>query len=180
MLSWLKGKTSSLPFTLGEEVAYDSSVWKMHKATLSSDSSAVSVFVCEATAEDPKLLLAKHALQNCKRLRHPAILGAQVDVPEVATAVYLVTAPVQPLATVMADPDLGVEARTEAVAWGAFDLAEALSFLGESGMVHGNISMNSVFVTEAGDWRLAGFELLSTADEVGQHLRQHHRHFPDK
>lgn len=35
----------------------------------------------------------------------------------------------------------------------------------DCGMVHGNVRISSVFVNRAGEWKLGGFELLSSMKE---------------
>jgi SCY1-like protein 1 len=180
MLSWLKGATSSLPFKLGAQVEGFSGshpCWtSLCEATLSEDGSAVSVFVCEAAAGDPRLELAKHAAQCVKRLRHPTVLGAIKD-HETSSAVYVVTEPVVPLEVALAAFS-GAAERTEAVAWGLSQLADAMAFLSTAGKIHGCLNPSAVFVTKGGDWRLGGFELLGSADEVDSHLRVHSSLYP--
>ena len=42
------------------------------------------------------------------------------------------------------------------------------------GRRHANISLDAVFASACGDWKLGGLELLSTADEVAEHVGRRH------
>jgi SCY1-like protein 1 len=42
----------------------------------------------------------------------------------------------------------------------------ALAFINDScASTHGNINVNSIFISPSGEWRLGGFEVLSTPKE---------------
>ena len=173
--SWLKTAAAGLPFKLGEPIDYEGHpVWTgLRKGTL--DGSDVVVFVCEAKAGDPRLALAKHAVQKAQTLRHPTVLSHRSS-HETTSSVYLATEPVVPLASSLAAAS-GVSEKSEAIAWGVSQLAEAVDFLGKTGLVHGNIGVHSIFVTPSGDWKLSGMELLSRVDEIPSHLRPNHAQF---
>ena len=61
------------------------------------------------------------------------------------------------------------KAKEEAfVAWGIHSICNALEFLNEkANLVHGNVCSNSIFVTESGDWRLGGFDIVGEMDSSG-------------
>jgi SCY1-like protein 1 len=46
-----------------------------------------------------------------------------------------------------------------------FQLASTLKQLGDSSIIHGNISSESVFVTQAGEWRIGIMDYISTMTE---------------
>lgn len=174
--SWLKTAAAGLPFKLGEPIDgwEGHPVWTgLRKGTL--DGSDIVVFVCEAKAGDPRLALAKHAVQKAQTLRHPTVLSHRSS-HETTSSVYLATEPVVPLASSLAAAS-GVSEKSEAIAWGVSQLAEAVDFLGKTGLVHGNIGAHSIFVTPSGDWKLSGLELLSRVDEIPSHLRPNHAQF---
>ncbi|CAN0170105.1 unnamed protein product, partial [Discosporangium mesarthrocarpum] len=53
----------------------------------------------------------------------------------------------------------------EQVAWGLRCLCRALKFLHEDCKVaHCNLSLDSIFVTSGGDWKLGGLDLVSPLD----------------
>lgn len=46
------------------------------------------------------------------------------------------------------------------------DIQVALAFINDScTSTHGNINVNSIFISPSGEWRLGGFEVLSTPKE---------------
>ncbi len=52
---------------------------------------------------------------------------------------------------------------------------KALSFLNnDCNLIHGNLSLSSVFVNKAGDWKLGGLELVSTHKDSASVIRAHH------
>lgn len=52
-------------------------------------------------------------------------------------------------------------------------IGTALSALHSNNIVHGNVSYDSVYVLPSGEWRLFGFELVSTFGDVGSIYRRH-------
>lgn len=59
------------------------------------------------------------------------------------------------------------ELQQETIKWGLYNVAKTLKFINdEAGLVHSLVRTASVFVGESGEWKLGGFELLSsTKDE---------------
>jgi SCY1-like protein 1 len=59
------------------------------------------------------------------------------------------------------------KSREEWTIWGLHRIAVALTFLNNAGgSTHGNLTIDSIFLSPSGEWRLGGFELLSsTKDE---------------
>ncbi|KAJ1673576.1 Nuclear aminoacylation-dependent tRNA export pathway component, partial [Spiromyces aspiralis] len=52
------------------------------------------------------------------------------------------------------------------IRWGLYKVVRALEFINQDcGMVHANVCPESIFVTKAGEWKLAGFELLDSFNE---------------
>lgn len=45
-----------------------------------------------------------------------------------------------------------------ACVWGVYSLVTGLNFLAGCDLLHGNVSVDSIFVTKGGDWKLAGFD----------------------
>ena len=118
-----------------------------------------------------QLPLAKNAFRKLRALRHPDILKF-VDGSETDSAVYIVTEKVVPLSSRIGregdikpnsqsalETGTGEEWRT----WGLSKITNALSFINESGQsTHANLRVSSVFVSPSGEWRLGGFDVLST------------------
>lgn len=77
-----------------------------------------------------------------------------------AGIIYLLTEPVTPLSDALAELS-----RTPAsLSWGLYTLAAAVNFLSiDCRMVHGQVSLASVFVDKGMDWKLGGFEMAVEA-----------------
>jgi SCY1-like protein 1 len=76
---------SSLPYSIGKQVAFVNDGWALHEGERKSDKAAVTVFLAKkpALAKTPvnprnphmaQTACARHHFSNCKRLRHPHIL----------------------------------------------------------------------------------------------------------
>jgi SCY1-like protein 1 len=49
---------------------------------------------------------------------------------------------------------------------GLYKIASTLKFLTQDcNLVHGNVNINSIFVIKSGEWKLAGYELVSSASD---------------
>ena len=88
--------SSSLPFTLGDRVDVEQSIWTLHNATRREDGAACSVFSFDMTADKSRILLAKNALRKFRTLRHPGIVKV-LDTLELETILYIVTERITPL-----------------------------------------------------------------------------------
>ena len=72
-----------------------------------------------------------------------------------------------------------------ALSWGFHCLLNALGFINmDCKLIHGNLSIDSVFVTPGGDWKLGGFQIIDGVDPVekgpGALFRQNPRLLPVK
>ena len=166
--------------------------WALHEGSRKSDGAVVSVFLAKKPVllktpvhpRQPNLTqyeTALHHFQQCKKLRHPHILQVHATLdtdhpnesntttttavgnPSNATAsntgdLIVVTEPCIPL-----DTWLQQQPALEQIAWGLESIIRALHFLHASaGMVHGNLSPTSFYVTPAGDVKLWNFALVSS------------------
>lgn len=132
------------------------------------DGSAISIFVFDpADRSDVEKAAARNALKRCKTIKHPYVLrfidGMEVEEGKDAGRTYIVTEPVSPLATELAEGNVP----EQAVAWGLRCMAGAVAFLHKGGLLHGNINLASIFVNRAGDWKLGGFELVADPKVTG-------------
>ncbi|KAL6523414.1 hypothetical protein OROGR_017017 [Orobanche gracilis] len=108
-----------------------------------------------------------------KYVRHPNILSflhsTETETSDGSTTkvtIYVVTEPVMPLSEKL--KDLGLEGiqRDDYFAWGLHRIAKAVSFLNnDCKLVHGNVCMDSVVVTQTLDWKLHAFDVLSEFEE---------------
>mmetsp|Transcript_8758 Transcript_8758/g.18684 ORF Transcript_8758/g.18684 Transcript_8758/m.18684 type:complete len:802 (-) Transcript_8758:459-2864(-) len=158
--------SSAFPYTV--EDAYPSAwgQWAHHKGTAREDGSAVSIFKVTATdPNDRKLVVARNGIRRLKMLRHPNILAfkdSHETTEKGATVIYLVTQAVKPLKLVLEELDLKGQHRDEYLAMGMLHMTNAVSFLNnDCKLIHGNICLEAVVVTETLDWKLHGFDLVS-------------------
>jgi len=165
-----KDPTKDFPYDSVEQVGQlhleNKSVWTLHKGKNRTTQEAVSIFSCDAKdgASATQLDVARAAVKRLKTLRHPSVLTFVQSV-ETDKVVLLATEPVSPLAEHLEQlVDRGPK-RDNYLAWGIFQVCRALSFLNnDAKLKHNNIHAASVFVTSAGDWKLAGLESVCSSD----------------
>ncbi|KAF5836824.1 kinase-like domain-containing protein [Dunaliella salina] len=156
----------SFPYELQETLPHPWGQWTHYRGVHKEDGSVASVFKVSAVdPNDKKLVVARNGVRRLKMLRHPNILAFK-DSAEVqekgATVIYLVTQPVRSLKTVLEELDLQGQHRDEYLAMGILHITNAVSFLNnDCKLIHGNICMDAVVVTDTLDWKLHGFDLLS-------------------
>lgn len=124
----------------------------------------MSVFSFDANQGNKRsqLPLARNALRKLRTIRHPDVLKF-IDVVETDATIHIVTERVQPLSKALHNSPQG---RDDWLCWGLHRVATALAFVNEScASTHGNLHVDSIFVASSGEWRLGGFELLSSAKD---------------
>lgn len=143
-------------------------VFTLNHASSRTDGSTALSFTFDAAATappapygaPPRNALAKSALSQIKRLKHPDILRYVAGAEHSDGSVFFATEPATPLATLMQERG-GRPLGNEAVQWGLFTVARALAFMHQSGLIHGRLNAASIFVTPAGDWKLGGLEVVT-------------------
>uniref|UniRef100_A0A2M4BCN2 N-terminal kinase-like protein n=1 Tax=Anopheles marajoara TaxID=58244 RepID=A0A2M4BCN2_9DIPT len=162
-----RDSSKDFPYEIGEPVPqFDAkSIWALHRGKRKGTNDEVSVFTYDIRAgTEIKLELAKVAVKRLKTLRHPSILQF-LDSLETDKMLYVATEPVEPLGTHIARLASEGPQRDLYLAWGIFQITRALSFLNNDGNLrHNNVSVWSVFVNTAGEWKLGGLEYVSSAD----------------
>ncbi|KAJ7647578.1 armadillo-type protein [Roridomyces roridus] len=156
----------TLPFILGQKVTAFDGVWTLYDAKKRDDGSLVSVFEYDCTMRRGMIPIAKNALRKLRTTRHPDVLKF-VDVVETESTIHIVTERVRPLQDVLQSwTSRGAEEREDWLLWGLHRVSVALAFLNDScASTHGNIRVNSIFISPSGEWKLGGFELLSNPKE---------------
>ncbi|KAJ1728942.1 Nuclear aminoacylation-dependent tRNA export pathway component [Coemansia biformis] len=178
------GGVPDFHYTLGERLDGFSgrTIWELHKAqSTDGKQEEATVFVFDKTRGSSYTVAAQNALKRMRTLRHPGVVR-YLEGAETAEAIYIATEPVVPLVLVLDrenDDDDGSssEGAGELRRWGLFKVAEALRFTNDDcKLVHANVSAASVFVTKAGEWRLAGFELMDALESKPgeQHMYRHY------
>jgi SCY1-like protein 1 len=85
-----------------------------------------------------------------------------IDVIETETTIYIATERVTPLSWHIKRKSLSAET----VKWGLHSIATTLKFINnDASSVHGSVRVGSVYANEAGEWKLGGFEVLSSMNE---------------
>lgn len=135
-------------------------VWTMHQGQKRDDKTPVTIFIFDKKKQD-KLPLAQNAFKRFKTIRHPNILR-YIDGIELETSIYIVTEEVKPLVERLPS----IKTQDNALSWGLYTTAKALGFINnDCNLVHGCLSVNSLFVTKAGDWKLGGLDLISDLND---------------
>ncbi|KAJ6497835.1 armadillo-type protein [Mycena sanguinolenta] len=156
----------TLPFSLGPKVTAFDGVWTLYDATKRDDGTLVSVFEYDCTSRRGMLPIAKNALRKLRTTRHPDVLKF-LDAVETETTIHIMTERVRPLQVVLQTwASRGGQEREDYLLWGLHRVSVALAFLNDScASTHGNIRVNSVFISPSGEWKLGGFDLLSNPKE---------------
>ncbi|KZZ97265.1 protein kinase [Ascosphaera apis ARSEF 7405] len=154
-------KSSSLPFILEGQVDVEDSLWTLNNATRKSDNTACSVFSFDIAANNSRAPLAKNAVRKLRTLRHPGVVKI-LDTVETESHIHVMTERVQPLGWAVKRKSLS----TETIIWGLHAVATTVKFINEdAASIHGAIRMSSVYTSESGEWRLWGFEVLSSVKD---------------
>ncbi|KAF5738406.1 hypothetical protein HS088_TW13G01305 [Tripterygium wilfordii] len=180
MLKFLKGVVGGsgtgpkdLPYNIGDPYPAAWGSWTHHRGTSKDDGSPVSIFALSGSnAQDGHLAAGRNGVKRLRTVRHPNILSflhstevETFDGSSTKVTIYIVTEPVMPLSE--KSKELGLEGtqRDEYYAWGLNQIAKAVSFLNnDCKLVHGNVCLASVVVTQTLDWKLHAFDVLSEFD----------------
>ncbi|KAL6308201.1 ARM repeat-containing protein [Sparassis latifolia] len=157
----------NLPFSLGAKVlSFDNkSIWTLYEGTRRDDGTPVSVFEFDASSSSKRNLLplAKNALRKLRTVRHPDVLRF-MDAVETDNTVYIMTERVRPLSSAIQEwTSKGAREREDWIVWGLHTVSVALAFVNDScASTHGNLREDSIFISASGEWKLGGFEVLSS------------------
>ncbi|KAH6914204.1 other/SCY1 protein kinase [Coprinopsis sp. MPI-PUGE-AT-0042] len=158
----------NLPFSLGQKVHTTDTVYTLYDGTKRDDSSPVSIF--EYDLGDPAKRnarpLAQNALRKLRTTRHPDVLKF-MDAVESDTTIYIMTERVRPLPSVLPSwSGKSEREREEWLLWGLHRVSIALTFLNDPcSSTHGSVTPTAIFISQSGEWKLGGFELLSNPKE---------------
>lgn len=171
-LSSLTG--SSIPYTFKEKICDplngqypdSTSVWTIYNGVNPKTDSPISIF--EFDLKNPALTnanyesLARNCLKKLKLVKFPGIISI-IDFIETDSFLYIITEPVMPLANYL-NQFGGSRVNEECKIYGIYSVAQALLFINlRAQSVHGRLDLaSSVFVNNQGEWKLFGFELLTS------------------
>ncbi|GAB2220726.1 hypothetical protein Droror1_Dr00008395 [Drosera rotundifolia] len=162
-----------LPYNIGVPYSSAWGSWTHHRGTSKEDGSPVSIFsLSGSSAQDGHLAAGRNGVKRLRTVRHPNILSflnsTEVEIVDGAmtkVTVYMVTEPVMPLSENIKELGLDGKQRDEYYAWGLHQIAKAVSFLNnDCKLVHANVCLASVVVTQTLDWKLHAFDVLSEFD----------------
>ncbi|EWC45766.1 hypothetical protein DRE_05103 [Drechslerella stenobrocha 248] len=154
-------KGPAFGYTLGDRVDLSDSIWTLHNGTKKDDGSKCSVFAFDINANKSRLPLAKNALRKWRTLRHPGVVK-MLDTLETDTNIYVATERVVPLGWHVKRGALN----TETIKWGLYTISSTMKFINDdASSIHGNLRVSSIYMAESGEWKLAGFEVLSSLKE---------------
>jgi len=154
-------KGPSFPYTFGDKVDLDPSIWTLHNGTRREDGSNCSIFSFDITANRSALPLAKNALKKLRTLRHPGVIKV-LDTVETDTYIYIATERLVPLRWHVKRKSLS----PETAKWGLYTVARTIKFINdEASSVHGSLKVASIYTSESGEWKLGGFEVLSNVKD---------------
>ncbi|EXJ96282.1 SCY1 protein kinase [Capronia coronata CBS 617.96] len=154
-------KSSSFPVTLGDRIDLGDSIWTLHNGVKKDDHTSCCVFTFDINSNKARLPLAKNAARRLRTLRHPGVIRV-IDVIESETHIYIITEKVTPLSWHIKRKSLS----EETIKWGIYSVSSTLKFINnDASSVHGAVRVSSIFASESGEWKLGGFEVLSSMNE---------------
>ncbi|XP_009798481.1 uncharacterized protein [Nicotiana sylvestris] len=180
MFKFLKGVVGGsgtglkdLPYNIGKPYSSAWGSWVHYRGTSKDDGTPVSIFALTGSnANDGHLAAGRNGVKRLRTVRHPNILSflhsteaENFDGSTTKVTIYIVTEPVMPLSEKLKELGLKGTQRDEYYAWGLHRIAKAVSFLNnDCKLVHGNVCVASVVVTQTLDWKLHAFDVLSEFD----------------
>lgn len=109
-------------------------------------------------ANKSRLPLARNAVKKLRTLRHPGVIKV-LDTVETDSYIYVATERLVPLRWHIKRKSMS----EETIKWGLFSIAQTVKFINdEASSIHGNLKAASVYTSESGEWKLGGFEVLSS------------------
>ncbi|KAK1780838.1 armadillo-type protein [Copromyces sp. CBS 386.78] len=154
-------KGPPFPYTFGDKVDLDPSIWTLYNGTRREDGSNCSIFSFDISANRSALPLAKNALKKLRTLRHPGVIKV-LDTVETDSYIYIATERLVPLSWHVKRKSLS----PETAKWGLYSVAKTTRFINsDASSIHGNLKVASIYTSESGEWKLGGFEVLSNVKD---------------
>ncbi|KAF1849600.1 ARM repeat-containing protein [Cucurbitaria berberidis CBS 394.84] len=168
-------KGPAFGYTFGDRVDLNDSIWTLHNGTKREDGSKCSIFSFDITANKSRLPLARNALRKLRTMRHPGVVKV-LDTVETETYIYIATERLSPLSWHVKRKSL----TEETTKWGLHNIAKTIKFINaDATSIHGCIRPASIFFSESGEWKLAGFDALSSVKEDDSILPTYGSLIPD-
>lgn len=109
-------------------------------------------------------------VQRLRTIKHPYVVSF-LDSLETEEALILVTEAVTPidiwLKQLVKDLNMSPTNLIQELTWGFKCILKALDFLhSQGGLFHGNLGLQSIFISQNGDWKLSSFELACNPNNI--------------
>ncbi|KFA64971.1 hypothetical protein S40285_03863 [Stachybotrys chlorohalonatus IBT 40285] len=154
-------KGPPFPYTFGDKVDIDESIWTLYNGTRREDGSNCSILSFDITTNKSRLPLAKNALKKLRTLRHPGVVKV-LDTVETDTYIYVATERIVPLRWHVRRESLS----PETIKWGLHGIARTMKFINQdASSIHGSLRVGSIYTSESGEWKVGGFEVLSSVKD---------------
>ncbi|KAF2759634.1 ARM repeat-containing protein [Pseudovirgaria hyperparasitica] len=168
-------KGPAFGYNFGDRVDVEQSIWTLHNGTKREDGSKCSIFSFDVTANKSRLPLARNALRKLRTIRHPGVIKV-LDTVETESYIYIATERLVPLGWHIKRKSLA----EETIKWGLHNVAKTIKFINnEATSIHGCLRSSSVFTSESGEWKLGGFDVLSSLKEDEAIIYTHGGLVPD-
>ncbi|KAK5663068.1 hypothetical protein OQA88_6484 [Cercophora sp. LCS_1] len=154
-------KGPAFPYTFGDKVDLDPSIWTLYNGNRREDGSNCSIFSFDISTNRSALPLARNALKKLRTMRHPGVIKV-LDTVESDSYIYIATERLVPLRWHVKRKSIS----PETAKWGLYSVAKTVKFINdEASSIHGNLKVASVYTSESGEWKLGGFEVLSNVKD---------------
>jgi SCY1-like protein 1 len=142
-----------------EEITQDySNKFKLYKGT--KEEKEITVFILDLKRNSDLVYAGKNAFKKLKSIKFPSILSF-VDGVEETDKIIICTEYVTPLMRGLEKSSFS----NDSLLWGLYSIGKSVEFLNRQGIIHGNLSVSSVFVTRSGEWKLSGMEFSASSVE---------------
>ena len=125
---------------------------------LQEDGSNCSIFTFDVAASKNRLPMARNAVRKLRTTRHPGVIRF-LDSVETESYIYIATERIVPLRWHVKRRSLS----PQTITWGLFNVAQTIKFINDdASSVHGALRVGSLYSSESGEWKVGGFEVLSS------------------
>ncbi|GHP09154.1 hypothetical protein PPROV_000789100 [Pycnococcus provasolii] len=143
--------------------------WNHFQGTKRENSMPVSIFKMSGRSNtDAAVQAARNGMKRLRTMRHPNVVRfvgtEEEEDKQGAPSLYLITEKVRPLLSVLRElrQKMSKEQCNEYIAMGLREVTKAIAFLAnDCKLVHGNVRMSSIVVTETLEWKLNAFDMLA-------------------
>ncbi|KAH8596531.1 armadillo-type protein [Bisporella sp. PMI_857] len=148
----------NFPYSFGERQDVEGGIWVLQNGQKRDDSSNCSILTFDINANKSRLPLARNAVKKLRTLRHPGVIKV-LDTVETENFIYIATERITPLRWHIKRKSIS----TESLKWGLFSVAQTIKFINdEASSIHGALRVASIYTSESGEWKVGGFEVLSS------------------